>query len=163
AERARVDALVELGRREPVADLAAERPATLPGVDHALDGDAVDPHAHRGERERQAIHDEAWVDTGADDGDAGAARGAGERGRRRARDVDPDRPEANDGDPHPLSLVKSNSAAPTAATARRSPSSMAPSRAASAATSRSIRSSSSRAPAVAAPAVSRRSAAISSR
>ena len=74
AEPPRGDAGVEFLDGQPGADLRAQRPAALGRVDDARDVHVVDAHAGGGQRQRKAIHHEARVDAGADDGDAALAR-----------------------------------------------------------------------------------------
>src|SRR5262252_1759320 len=69
-EAARGDAGSELVDGQAGADLGAQRAAPLGGVDDARDLDVIDADAGGRQRQRQAIHHEAGIDAGADDGDA---------------------------------------------------------------------------------------------
>lgn len=51
------------------ADFVLERNTTVLGVLNALDGDGVDGAADACENDWEEVHEEAWVDTGAEHGD----------------------------------------------------------------------------------------------
>src|SRR5215813_9835157 len=70
AELLRRDAGRELGTGQARADFGAQRPAALGGIHDAGDLDALDRDAGARGLEREAVHDEAGIDAGAEDRDA---------------------------------------------------------------------------------------------